>query len=94
MKWRTRCERPQTFRTGYSESLRIRIGIHAGEPVAEHNDLFGATVQMAFRLCSEAEADGIVVSELERELCGQDAGRFVALGERTLKDCSYDGVSI
>ncbi len=68
-----------------SESLRVRIGIHAGEPVAEHNDLFGLTVQMAFRLCSEAEAGGILVSGLARELSGQDASRFVALGERRLK---------
>jgi class 3 adenylate cyclase len=67
------------------ESLRVRIGIHAGEPVAEHNDLFGATVQLAFRLCSEAEADGIIVSALVRELCDEVAGRFVALGERRLK---------
>jgi class 3 adenylate cyclase len=71
-----------------SESLRVRIGIHAGEPVAEHNDLFGATVQMAFRLCSEAEAGGILVSGLVRELSGQDASRFVALGERRLKGFS------
>ena len=42
------------------ESLRVRIGVHAGEPVTEHNNLFGATVQMAFRLCSEAEAGGIL----------------------------------
>lgn len=67
------------------ESLRVRIGIHAGEPVAEHNDLFGATVQLAFRLCSEAEADGIIVSALVRELCDEDAARFIALGERRLK---------
>ena len=68
-----------------SESLRVRIGIHAGEPVADHNDLFGATVQLAFRLCSEAEADGIIVSGLVRELADEDAARFVALGERRLK---------
>jgi class 3 adenylate cyclase len=68
-----------------SESLCIRIGIHAGEPVAEHNDLFGATVQMAFRLCSEAEAEGILVSGLVRQLSGHDAFRFIALGERRLK---------
>jgi class 3 adenylate cyclase len=67
------------------ESLRVRVGIHAGEPVADHNDLFGATVQMAFRLCSEAEADGILVSGLVRELSDQEALRFVALGERRLK---------
>ena len=65
-----------------------RIGIHAGEPVAEHNDLFGTTVQMAFRLCSEAEAAGIVVSGLVRELSGEDTSRFVELGERRFKGFS------
>jgi class 3 adenylate cyclase len=68
-----------------SESLSVRIGIHAGEPVEEHNDLFGATVQLASRLCSEAEANGIVVSGLVREMSHQDPARFVALGERRLK---------
>jgi class 3 adenylate cyclase len=68
-----------------SESLSVRIGIDAGEPVTEHNDLFGSTVQLASRLCSEAEANGIVVSGLVRELCEEDAARFVALGERRLK---------
>jgi len=68
-----------------TEDLRIRIGIDAGEPVAEHNDLFGATVHLAFRLCGEAEADGILVSGSVRELCGQDAARFVGLGTRRLK---------
>ena len=67
------------------ESLSVRIGIHAGEPVQEHNDLFGATVQLAFRLCSEAEASGIVVSGLVRELCDEDTSRFIALGKRRLK---------
>jgi len=68
-----------------SERLSIRIGIHAGEPVEDHNDLFGTTVQLAFRLCGEAEADGVIVSGLVRELCEADARRFVALGERRLK---------
>jgi class 3 adenylate cyclase len=67
------------------ESLGVRIGIHAGEPVSERNDLFGATVQLAFRLCSEAEAGGVVVSGLVRELCRDDAARFAAMGERRLK---------
>jgi class 3 adenylate cyclase len=71
-----------------SENLRVRIGIHAGEPVAEHNDLFGATVQMAFRLCSEADPGGIVVSALIRELSSEGSSRFVALGGRRLKGFS------
>ena len=63
----------------------MRIGIHAGEPVADHNDLFGTTVQLAHRLCSEAEADGVIVSGLVRELSNEDKAHFVALGERRLK---------
>ena len=76
------------YNTEACESLQVRVGIHAGEPVAEHNDLFGAAVQMAFRLCSEAEAGGILVSGLVRELSGQNASHFVALGERRLKGFS------
>ena len=69
-----------------SETLSVRIGIDAGEPVEDHNDLFGSTVQLASRLCSEAEANGIIVSGFARELCQEeDAARFVALGERRLK---------
>jgi class 3 adenylate cyclase len=73
------------FNADASETLSVRIGIHAGEPVAEHNDLFGATVQLASRLCSEAEANGIVLSGFVRELCGEDAARFVPLGQWRLK---------
>jgi class 3 adenylate cyclase len=67
-----------------SSDLRVRIGIDVGEPVADHNDLFGATVHLAFRLCSEAEADGILVSGAVRDLWGEDM-RFIPVGERRLK---------
>jgi class 3 adenylate cyclase len=73
------------FNAGASEPLSVRIGIHAGEPVEDQNDLFGSTVQLAARLCAEAEPDGIVLSGLVREMCGEDAERFVPLGERQLK---------
>ena len=67
-----------------AESLRVRIGIHAGEPVANHNDLFGATVQLAFACAAKPRptASGF---RLVRELAEEDASRFVALGERRLK---------
>ena len=73
------------YNLNVSESLSVRIGIHAGEPLADHNDLFGATVHLASRLCAEAEVDGIVVSGLVRELCEVDKASFVGLGERRLK---------
>jgi class 3 adenylate cyclase len=68
-----------------SESLNVRMGIHAGDPVEDQNDLFGATVQLANRLCSEAEANGVLVSGLVRELSDEDAARFVSLGKRRFK---------
>ena len=74
------------YNAGASETLSVRIGIDAGEPVEDHNDLFGSTVQLASRLCSEAEANGIVVSDLVRKLCQEeDPARFAALGERRFK---------
>jgi class 3 adenylate cyclase len=73
------------YNADVSETLSVRIGIDAGEPVEDHNDLFGSTVQLASRLCSEAEANGIIVSGFARELCQEDAARFVALGERRLR---------
>ena len=51
------------------QAVRVRIGISAGEPVEDSDDLFGATVQLAARACSHAEAGQIVVSNVVRELC-------------------------
>lgn len=48
------------FNLASREKLQVRIGLDAGEPVADHNDLFGATVQMAARLCQSVEPDTIV----------------------------------
>jgi class 3 adenylate cyclase len=50
------------FNLASREKLEVRIGIDVGEPIADSNDLFGATVQMAARLCQEAEPGGIMVS--------------------------------
>jgi hypothetical protein len=48
--------------------LSIRIGMAAGEPVTERNDLFGATVQLAARLCSRANPGGILVAGAVHDL--------------------------
>jgi class 3 adenylate cyclase len=47
--------------------------------------LSASTVHLASRLCSEAEANDIIVSGFVRALCGEDTARFVPLGERRLK---------
>jgi class 3 adenylate cyclase len=48
--------------------LRVRIGMSAGEPVAQGDDLFGAAVQLAARLCDYASPGLIVVSSVVRDL--------------------------
>ncbi len=42
--------------------LRVRIGVAAGEPVTERDDLFGAAVQLAARLCARARPGTVLVS--------------------------------
>jgi class 3 adenylate cyclase len=56
--------------------LRVRIGVAAGEPVTEHDDLFGAAVQQAARLCACAEPECIVVSSGVYDLCRGKAITF------------------
>jgi class 3 adenylate cyclase len=69
----------------HERSFRIRAGVAAGEPVEHHNDLFGVTVQLAARLCSHADAEQILVSNVVAELCQGKVLAFEDLGEITLK---------
>ena len=48
--------------------LRVRIGLAAGEPVTERDDLFGAAVQLAARLCAAAGPGTILASNAVRDL--------------------------
>ena len=68
------------------QPLGVRIGISAGEPLTDDaGDLFGATVQLAARLCSEADTGGITVSVAVRELCIGKGIDFGPALTRTLK---------
>jgi adenylate cyclase len=66
--------------------LHIRLGIHCGEPIRKNNDLFGAAVQLASRLCSFCPADQIIVSKDVVALCGEKpVETFIDLGLHPLK---------
>ena len=68
--------------------IRVRIGIHAGEPVEEGGDLFGSAVQLAARICDIAQANTILVSREVLDACtGVDLG-FEPMGSETLKGFS------
>src|SRR5438105_1044868 len=66
-------------------TIRLRVGVAAGEPVEHHNDLFGCTVQLAARLCSQAKPEQILVSSAVAELCVGKTLPFQEIGEVTLK---------
>jgi adenylate cyclase len=65
--------------------IRIRIGMAAGEPVTERNDLFGATVQLAARLCSRADPGGILVASAVHDLALGKGFAFRSRGRLRLK---------
>jgi class 3 adenylate cyclase len=51
-----------------NESLRVRIGMHTGEAIAEAGDLFGKPVSLAARIANQAAGGEILVSSLVREI--------------------------
>jgi class 3 adenylate cyclase len=65
--------------------FEVRVGIAAGEPVTAHDDLFGATVQLAARLCSVAAPGATLVSGAVRELAVGKGFKFEDVGELVLK---------
>jgi class 3 adenylate cyclase len=65
--------------------ISVRIGAAAGEPVEHQHDLFGSAVQLAARLCSYAQPEQVLVSNVVAELCIGKGLPFQDLGEVSLK---------
>lgn len=66
--------------------LEMRVGLSAGDASFENGDWFGAPVVEAARLCAEADAAQILVSDLVRALAGSRVDhRIEPLGVRELK---------
>ncbi len=61
--------------------LGLRVGVNAGEPVVEEQDLFGASVQLAKRICDHAEPGQILASNVVRELAMGKGFLFGDIGE-------------
>lgn len=56
--------------------LDVRLGMAAGEPVDHDNDIFGAAVTMANRICSSAGPEQIYVSDIVRNLGSEEGFSF------------------
>ncbi|MEX1253101.1 MAG: adenylate/guanylate cyclase domain-containing protein [Dehalococcoidia bacterium] len=68
-----------------AEPLRVRIGVNAGEPVAEGDDLFGTAVQLARRICDAGDGGEILVSDVVRQLAAGKGFLFADRGVMALK---------
>jgi class 3 adenylate cyclase len=46
------------------EPIRVRVGLNAGEPIEEKEDLFGTAVIVAARIAAKAEVGEILASDV------------------------------
>ncbi len=65
--------------------LGVYIGLNAGEPIAEEKDLFGTSVDLARRICDQAEAGQILVSDVVRQLAMGKGFLFSDRGDVVLR---------
>jgi class 3 adenylate cyclase len=73
-----------------TEAIRVRIGLNAGEPIAEEDpdgrgDLFGTAVIAAARIAAQAKGGEILVSNVVRELVAGKGFLFSARGKTALR---------
>ena len=54
----------RAFAEREGEPLSVRVGLNAGEPIAEDGDLFGATVILASRIAAKAGPGEILVLDV------------------------------
>jgi DNA-binding NarL/FixJ family response regulator len=67
-------------------AFELRIGVNAGDVVESDDDVFGAVVVVARRLCDSAAGGEVLVTEVVRLLAGQRLGTtFEHTGARVLK---------
>jgi class 3 adenylate cyclase len=72
-----------------SEQVRVRMGLHTGEPAVGAEGYLGVDVVRAARLAATGRGGSVLLSETTRALLGSslpDGVSVHALGERRLKD--------
>jgi class 3 adenylate cyclase len=75
-----------TYLAAHPEApLGVYVGLNAGEPIAEEQDLFGTSVDLARRLCDQAAPGEILVSNVVRELASGKEFLFSDRGAAPLK---------
>ncbi len=72
-------------RAGAGSQLYIRLGLHTGRALLGAVDVLGLAVSLASRVCDQANADEVVISEATYRQAGNAAAEFEAVGRQRLK---------
>ncbi len=76
-------------------AVRVRMGLHTGEPSVGDEGYLGLDVVRAARICSAGHGGQILLSETTRALLGNDLPEGVAvvdLGQQNLKDVQHERI--
>jgi class 3 adenylate cyclase/tetratricopeptide (TPR) repeat protein len=68
-----------------AESIYVRIGVNAGEPISTEGRLFGTAVHAAFGICARARPGEILISEVVHQLVAGKGFALVGRGRIELK---------
>jgi class 3 adenylate cyclase len=75
--------------------VRVRMGLHTGEPTVGEEGYLGLDVVRAARICSAGHGGQILLSETTRALLGNDLPEGVSmvdLGRQNLKDVQHERI--
>jgi class 3 adenylate cyclase len=79
----------------HGKDVRVRMGLHTGEPAVGDEGYIGLDVVRAARICSAGHGGQILISETTRALVGNQLPEGVSvhdLGEAHLKDIQHEHV--
>ena len=77
------------------KQVRVRMGLHTGEPSVGDEGYLGLDVVRAARICSAGHGGQILLSETTRALLGNELPEGVAivdLGQQNLKDVQHERI--
>jgi class 3 adenylate cyclase len=79
----------------HEAEVRVRMGLHTGEPAVEGEGYLGLDVVRAARICAAGHGGQILLSETTRALLGNELPEGVTvhdLGEAHLKDVQHERI--
>jgi adenylate cyclase len=74
---------------GTLENLRVRIGLHAGEPLQTTGRLIGTSLNIAVRICGAARPGQVLATDVVRHLASGKEFRFETRGSLKPKGLSF-----